>query len=215
MAVDERADDIELMQYLDGELAGDEAERVSAEVASGDEASDKARALGQVGETVRTYAELETDAAESDLARVWARLEERLGAAAEAEREAPPPSRIPPVARGDDRGMWGRLGEWLDGVRGHFITGGVAAAAAAALVLALVGDGGGQGDARGVAAGPPAAEPAQAQPAALESQPPEVESLELYSGSGTVLTLPGDEAGDGAGTAVIWLEDEVESEGPI
>jgi hypothetical protein len=56
-------------------------------------------------------------------------------------------------------------------------------------------------------------EPIQVMPAALESQPPEVENLEVYDGSGMVLTVPGDDGDDA--TAVIWISSEDTREGPI
>ena len=53
-------------------------------------------------------------------------------------------------------------------------------------------------------------------PAALRSEPPEVEELEVYEGSGTVLTIEPDDDDDSA-AAVIWISnDEAENtEGPI
>ena len=46
------------------------------------------------------------------------------------------------------------------------------------------------------------------------SQPAEVEDLEVYDGSGMILTIPG-EAEDDAPTTVIWLSSEDTIEGPI
>lgn len=202
-----RIPDIDLMQYLDGELAGDEAREVSAALASDADSQRAARSFEQLGECVRTYAELETDDAEPALARVWERIEGRLGPqATEARAQA---AKDPAPGRGE-AGFWSRIGAWLDGVRGYFVTGAVAAAAAAALVLLLV-----QGEeAPGIAGAPAGSTGAvPVQPAALISQPPEVESLEIYGASGSVLTIPSDDSG--GGTAVIWLEREPQTEGPI
>ncbi len=208
--VTSRVSDIDIMQYLDGELPDDqgEAEEVSAALGADEQAERRARSFKQLGECVRTYAELETDDAEPALARVWERIEGRLEAAPPAE--SPEAPAVSPRPQPDDQGLLVRLGEWLDSVRGHFITGGVAAAAAAANVFAVVS--GDEGAAPGVAEAPSSG--AVTTTPALTSQPPEVESLELYGG-GSVLTIPDDDDDEDGGTAVIWLEDEPETEGPI
>jgi hypothetical protein len=50
----------------------------------------------------------------------------------------------------------------------------------------------------------------------LRSEPPEVEELEVYEGSGTVLTIEPDDDDDSA-AAVIWIsnDDAENTEGPI
>ena len=50
-------------------------------------------------------------------------------------------------------------------------------------------------------------------PAVLRSQPPEVEDLEVYAGSGTILTIEPEGADDSAAT-VIWISDD-KKEGPL
>jgi negative regulator of sigma E activity len=205
--VSKRISHIDLMHHLDGELAGDEAREVAAALASDADAQRALRSLQQLGECVRTYAELETDDADPALARVWERIESKLEGGAEAATPAPAPA---PVPKPRDVGAWARAGEWLDSIRGYFVTGAVAAAAAAALVLVLA-----QGGDTPTIAHTPSSPGGHLpiQPAALTAQPPEVESLEIYGASGSVLTIPSE--GDGGGTAVIWLDREPETEGPI
>ena len=205
-----RIPDIDLMQYLDGELAGDEAREVGAALSSDAGAQRALRSYEQLGECVRTYAELEADDADAALARVWERIEGRLERPEGAADAAAAPTPVP-GPKTSEVSAWVRLGEWLDSVRGYFVTGAVAAGAAAALVLLVAGG----DDTPGIAASPgvaPSALPTQPA-AALSSQPPEVESLEIYGASGSVLTIPSDEGG--GGTAVIWLDRDTHTEGPI
>lgn len=203
-----RVSDIDLMGYLDGELPPEEARELGAALEADGDAQREARALRQLGECVRTYAELETDDADAALSRVWERVEGRLRESG-GDESAPAPRPFP-LPNPDEPGAWTRLGQWLDGARGYFVTGAVAAAAAAALVIVV--SGGGEADYGVAEAPPPGSIPAQ--PAALSAQPPEVESLEIYGGSGSVLTIPAAED-EGGGTAVIWLDREPPTEGPI
>ena len=206
-----RVSDIDLMRYLDGELSGNEAREIAAALDSDDDTQRAARSLKQLGECVRTYTELETDEADAALSRVWERVESKL--AARGVQGEPKPAAVPrpvPRSKGTEAGAWVRAGRWLDSVRGYFVTGAAAAAAAAALVLVL--SVGGDGQDPGIAGGPSPA-PISALPAALTSQPPEVESLEIYGASGSVLTIPSGE--EGGGTAVIWLDRQSDTEGPI
>jgi anti-sigma factor RsiW len=59
--------DMELMLYADGELPADEASEIAAWLAENGDARLKLESLRQVGEAVRTYAELETDRAEVEV----------------------------------------------------------------------------------------------------------------------------------------------------
>jgi negative regulator of sigma E activity len=208
--VTKRIPDIDLMQYLDGELPADEAREVGAALSSDSEAQRALRSMQQLGECLRTHAELEVDEADAALARVWEQVEERLQDGKEGEAAAVPSPAPVPRPRQRELGLWARFGEWLDQVRGYFVTGAVAAAAAAALVLVLSGG----GEAPGVAGAPaPSSGVVMTQPASLTSQPPEVESLEIYGASGSVLTIPSGDSG--GGTTVIWLDRDSPTEGPI
>ena len=198
---------IDLLADLDGELAEDEAREVVAALGEDDALKAKAESLGQLGEVVQTYAELEADDATPALDGLWERIDRRVHANGEADEPAAPAARPAPRS-----GWWTRFGEWLDEVRGYVLTGSVAAGAAAALVLLLQSGGAGQTPKRLAERAPLA--PMPTRPVALESQPPEVEELEVYGGSGSVLTIP-EKEGKG-GTAVIWLSrDENYVEGPI
>jgi hypothetical protein len=108
-------------------------------------------------------------------------------------------------------GLLAKIRGWFGEHRGHVVTGVVTAGAVAALMFAIgprervtertTVRGGGIG---------------VGTPAALESQPPEVEDLEVYEGSGTILTIE-PEGDDDSGAAVIWIsnEEEENTEDPI
>lgn len=195
--------DLDLMAHYDGEL--------DASPDDGDAPSrTKLEALGQISEVVRTAVEIEVDRSlegSDPFAAMWSRIERHItanGVSPEA------------VTGGDDAepatGFWGRatgsIAAWFERYRAQIATGAVCAVAAAALVWFLrppetavryVEVEGKTGTARVV-------------PASLEAQPPEVESLEIYDGSGAVFTIKGE---DGE-TAVIWLSSPSDTvEGPI
>jgi anti-sigma factor RsiW len=207
--------DMDLMLYADGELSADEAREVAARLTDDPSARGKVDSLRQVGEAVRTYVELETDRAEVEMpafADMWQRIERRIQANGRAPEPAEPsragsPARRP--ARAPVAGWWASIRRWLEDHRGHVLTGAISAGAACAVMLAL-----GPRDERvvervrgGVQHG---------TPVALRSQPPEVEDLEVYEGSGTILTIEPDGEGDSA-AAVIWISDDHEKnkEGPL
>jgi hypothetical protein len=212
------------MLYADGELGEEDSRRVSAFLAEDASARTKVESVRQVGDAVRTYLELESDAAESDIpafAGLWDRIERRIhsnGAAAEpgraASRAAGAPARDlrgrEPVREAG--GILAAVRRWFEGHRGHILTGAVSAGAVAALMLAIspreriierqVVNGGGALVGGGT-------------PAALQSQPPEVEGLEVYEGSGTILTIE-PEGDDDSAAAVIWISrDDDSMEDPI
>jgi len=191
--------DIDLMLVHDGELD----DRLDDD----EDTSLKLRALDEIGEVVRSYVELSTDAAEDRLAGLWERVAPRLEAQSETVR--------PAVAKAPEprMGLFERLVSWLGEHRGHFVTGAVSAAAVA-LILLTFGPRAGQTRVVTVPPGPVQTAPVTAP--SQEHTPPEVESLEVYQGSGTILTVPDDD-GEGS-TSVIWLapEDAEETmEGPI
>lgn len=207
--------DVELMLYADGELAPDRAREVAEWIAADGDARLKLESMRQVGEAVRTYTELETDQAEVELpafSELWQRIERRVQANGHAPSRAELPAPAAPVrARrptSDDRsGLWAGIRRWFEDHRGHVLTGAISAGAACAVMLAL-----GPRDkvvervreSGGVTVG---------TPAALRSQPPEVEDLEVYGGSGTILTIEADKDDDSAAT-VIWLSNDDE-EAPL
>src|SRR5690606_1579546 len=95
------------------------------------------------------------------------------------------PERRPAAAEAAAPGAWERFRRWFSGSwQGNVVTGAVVAAAVATIMWAT---GGGQVVKRTTVRQPVAA---PAMPAvSLDSQPPEVESLEVYGGSGTILTI--------------------------
>ncbi len=210
-----RYTDAELMLYADGEMSPDESKGVAAWLAEDAGARLKLESLRQVGEAVRTFAELETDRAEVEVpafADMWSRIERRIHANGIAERAAQPATapvkrRPSPIA-----GRWAGLRRWFEDHRGHVLTGAISAGVACALMLALgptrdVIEGGGVAGRGGVV---------RPLPAKLPSQPPEVEDLEVYEGSGTILTIE-PEGDDESGAAVIWISSDKEQnmEGPL
>jgi hypothetical protein len=196
------------MAYVDGELDDETAAAVGAHVTGDDDARSKQVALGQMNDVVRSYLELAADAAEPRLDAMWATIERRIqanGVARTAEAATPARAQAAPVAA--QPGIWARFTEWLEGYRGYFATGALAAAAAALLVMALR----------------PAevverivVTPPQNPPRMVNvSTPPEVEEIEVNDGSASVFTIPGEGEGD-VTAGVIWLDlDASDTEGPL
>lgn len=178
--------DPDLMLLADGELADGEAGAL--ERAAGPTGAAKLAALREVGELVRGHLELAADAAEPRLAGLWDLVERRLDA---------DPAR--------------RFSQWLDAHRGHVLTGALSAGAVAAVAIML------RAEPRveyrevavpvradGGAAVPVGGDGGVAGPVVVvAATPPEVESLEVSGGTGTVFTVE-DEDG-GPDTAVIWV----------
>jgi anti-sigma factor RsiW len=181
--------DLDLMMHVDGELEAAEERAVASRM--NEAARAKAAAVRELGELVRGHVELATDEAEPRLTGMWAEIGKRL----DNEHAAARSSTSVPVGSG---GFWSALGRWFDRYRGHLLTGTVSAGAVAALALLLRGD-----------ADPPRGGKSGTGPlsAALVSAPPEIESLDVPNGTGTVLTI---EDEDGA-TAIVWVTpDDVE-----
>ncbi len=200
--MDKRAthDDLDLMLLVDGELPAADSAALRVALAADEEGRRKIEALGQVGEVLRTHIELRCDEAEPRLDRLWHRIERTLAAdAAPAASTATPRPGIWPAARA-----------WLERYRGHIATGAVAAAAAALLVVALR-PAAGRGE---LAMNTPPAQAVPQQVMISAPTPPEVEELEVPSGSGAVLTIPSDREGE-ADTAVIWVTPADSMEGPL
>ncbi len=189
--------DPDLMMLADGEL--DAAEASSVERAAGAAGAAKIAGLRQVGELVRGHLELAADDAEDRLGALWGLVERRLDAPTASVDEA---VRAAPAAV-ESSGMWVRLMQWVDVHRGHLLTGALSAGAVAALAFVLRAEP--QVEIRtvevpvtGSSAGP---EPRD--PIVLVATPPEVESLEVSGGTGTVFTIEGEDGG--SDTAVIWV----------
>jgi len=235
---DDRFDDIDLMQLADGEL--DEAEstalaarldastRAEADatsdaepLAGAEDAQIKLAALDQMTDTVRSYLELAADDAEPALDAMWERIESRIGSRSEARAADAAPNETQAEAVFSDpaprEGLWARLVRWFDSHRGHFVTGAVTAGAVAALFLLLRQE---PAERDPVAQAPTPITPTPVRPPpvpapTIVASPPQVESLEVMTGSGTVFTIPGDD-GDESNAAVILVTfDESDVEGPI
>lgn len=214
-------DDLDLMAYFDGELDAETAAAVEAHLAGDGDARSKRVALGQMNDVVRSYLELEADAAEPRLDAMWATIERRIqangaprtmeSAALARGGEAAAPTRAQAASVPAQPGLWARFTAWLEGTRGYFATGALAAAAAAVLVMALRPP---QVVERVVVA--PAPTPTENQPRMVNvSTPPEVEEIEVNDGSASVFTIPGEGEGD-VTAGVIWLDlDASDTEGPL
>jgi len=194
--------DSELMMLADGEL--DAAEARALERAAGPTGTVKVAAVREVGELVRGHLELAADDAEERLSGLWDLVERRLDQP-QPEGAAARPAR----AAAREPGVWSQLVRWFDGHRAHLLTGALSAGAVAALAIVLreeprveirtvevpakvtPGDGGTGGSG------------GTQDPVVLVATPPEVESLEVNGGTGTVFTIQDDDGG--SETAVIWV----------
>ncbi len=200
-------DDMELMQHLDGELPAE-----LSELSEDDQLV--LRSLEQVGDAVRTHLELAADDVDDKLDAMWSTLERRIvanGANSAVEAASPvPAARKPAAASEESPGLFARIGKWLDDHRGHVFTGAIAAAAAAVLVIALR-----PPDTvvkREIVRVPVKSDPTQPVQSFARSEPAVVETLDVSEGSGTILTIPGEEGENP--TTVIWVSRD-EMEGPI
>jgi anti-sigma factor RsiW len=199
-----RVSDQDLMALADGELDAADAAELRAAIAADATARAKLEALDQIAELVSESGRLEIEeslAGADRFAGMWERIEARI-----AEPELPPEKAAEPAP--EPAGLLAAVAGWLDRRRGYIATGAICAAAAAALVWFA------RPPERAVEYVEVGSSTTAARPAALRSQPPEVESLEVYDGSGIVLTIPGESEGES--TAVIWLTPpENPVEGPI
>ena len=230
-------DDVDLMQYVDGELDEATATALEAHLDRAGEASDdwlKVQALDQMSDTVRSYLELQADAAEPRLDSMWevigAKIAEDTGV--EGARQSRSQSDDTRAVR---VGRLARIVGFFEGYRGHILTGAVAAGAAAAMILALrpsppeqiiverpivvrpqpaqqVNQKVPDNSANNLAQEPEVALP-QVKLVADEPSAPEIEELEVHGGSGTVFVLPS-EGEDDVSATVIFIDFD-EAEGPI
>src|SRR5262245_16970557 len=107
------------MLYADGELPPDEERAVAAWIASHPDARAKVEAVRNVGEVVRTFLELETDAAEPRLDDAWSAIARRIhsNGHVEAEMEPPETRRQKTVSR-PESGVWAKIRGWFGEHRG-------------------------------------------------------------------------------------------------
>jgi anti-sigma factor RsiW len=199
-----RVSDQDLMALADGELGAADAAELRAAIADDATARAKLEALDQIAELIGESGQLEIEeslAGADPFAAMWERIEARI---------TEPEPRLETVAEPapEPRGLLAAVAGWLERHRGHVATGAVCAAAAAALVWFA------RPPEKAIEYVEVGSTSTGVEPAALRSQPPEVESLEVYDGSGIVLTIPGEDEGES--TAVIWLTPpENPVEGPI
>lgn len=177
------------MLAADGELTPAERAAFAAQTAArGADGAAIEASVVELGALVRGHLELSADEAEPRLADLWDLVERRLDRDAEAVTD----DAAAPIA---ETPWFARVRGWFSGRRSHLVTGLVSAGAVAALALALRPS----PTERVVVRTVPAPIPVQA---ALAPTAPEVESLDVAGGTGTVFTVT-DEDGE---TAVIWVE---------
>ncbi len=204
--------DVDIMMFLDGELHGDEAKAVERYLAESDDASEVAESLAQIGALVQGSVELAADAAEDKLSGLWGGIERAISANGVSKEEAPviPLHERASQKNAEEKGTQElvlRAG-WFGGWQSHAVIGSFAAIAAALVMYVTT-----TGKAEETAAPAPAiiakslpSEPTPTiVPVALRSQEPEVEALEVYDGSGVIMTVPADDESDEAATTVIWI----------
>ncbi len=155
-----RPDDIELMQYADGEH---EDTGALAKHLEGDaDARAKVEALGQLREAVGGHLELSADAVpDAKFQAMWREIGKAI------DEEAP-------------RGIWGKITAWLDRHRGHVITGALSAGAVAAIAIVMR-PGADEQQAS-------SSRSLEVLPAAMRTAPV-VESLDTPDGTGTVMNF--------------------------
>ncbi|MBL4636715.1 MAG: hypothetical protein JKY56_22890 [Kofleriaceae bacterium] len=209
--------DLDIMMFLDGELSGDEAKRVEVFLDNDEEANTKAACLGQMTELVRGSMELAADAAEEKLAGLWAGIESGIqseknladvsGVSSEASAVE---ADIVPIGsaaiKAEERATQELVekASWFGGWQSHIMTGAIVAAAVAVLMVATRSDKVEQATAaRRITA--PANQPIT-MPVVLKPQAPEIEKLEVYNGSGTIMMVGGPDDS----SAVIWITNDTD-----
>ena len=202
-------DDIDLMAYADGELSATESERIAKYVESSSEAQAKLQALQLVREGVRTHLELATDAQEKRFATMWNRIDQSL---IENRSEMSEKDRSIPVDHTfHHEKLWVRILQWIRGHRGHIATGLVSASVAAMIVMAI------RPPSQTIierTVSVPRVTNTRPTPVGMRSTPTSLDYLRVVGGSGTVLTVGGDD--QNSPTTIIWVtEDEDTLEGPI
>lgn len=187
-------DDIDLMQHADGELDARAVAGVEKRLANDPDARTKAEALGEVSDLVRGHVELAVDeVAEARFDAMWRTIDSATSAPARSRGAERARSRADSRAPERGTGVWAAFASWFDRYRGHVITGAISAGAVAALALVLRSQSAEETHTTHGSA-------IDVQPAALRAVP-EIESLDVPEGEGTVLNLE-DEDGH---TTVIWV----------
>ncbi|MCG8421011.1 MAG: hypothetical protein MJE77_24075 [Proteobacteria bacterium] len=223
-------DDIDLMLYADGEVDEALAARVEAYLDENSDARAKVEAIRQMDDTLRSYLELAADDQESRLSAMWDTIEHNIRADSTTARQAlsaretesapgaeprSEPGRLRDRAeRQDTDGIWSAIGRWLEGYRGHVLTGAAAVAAAALLVIALRPSPTVVVERGGVAnPGNPGSMNVSSTAPVHEPNPPQVEHLDVTGGSGTVFVMPRDGKDDVSATVIFVDMNDVE--GPL
>lgn len=213
--------DLDLMQYFDGEMSAEEAAEVRAQVESSERDRTVLEALGQISETTRGHLELSADEAEPRFEAMWQSIERRVTANGRADEAAVPATRSH-RAQTEAGGLFAALKRWLTEQRGHLVTGTLAAGAAAAIMFFALPRGGAEQGAEQAGPRNPivaipvnnGAAPCVTAPSVpAVSQPAAVEELNVTDGTGYILTIPGEDGEND--TTVIWIEPEDKLESPI
>ena len=248
-------EDIDLMLFADGEIDEASAAEIAELLAHDEQAAAKVESLRQMDDVLASYLELAADEQEPRLEALWAGIESQIDVDADAgarqrvsreELDNEPADvwtrpRVKPQP--ESRGIWSAISDWLEGYRGHVLTGAVAVAAVALLFLALrseskvvyqpqpSGDGGGSNGQlvpvsnNGTKPCPKpsgTADTTAATPGVIQNgqngqpetaEPPEIESLDFADGSGYVIQLPS-EGEDDVDATVIFV-DMNDVEGPL
>jgi hypothetical protein len=204
--------DLEIMMFLDGELHGDEADAVARFLEESEEAKAKATSLGQMSELMQASIELDADDAADRLDGLWSGIDKAIhdngvskpvsavASVASAAEDKATDALVAKVSSGQGHG-------WFGAWQSHIMTGAFVAVAVAVLMIATRPDPAPATQPQAVRPVAPIAVPVTA----LASQDPEVEELEVYDGSGVIMTMPGDEeeGGDSAST-VIWISNDTD-----
>ena len=206
--------DMDLMLYSDGE-------RLELPEWAKDKADARAKlkSLEQVGEVLRTTIELEQDDSFKEgvpTDDMWSTISARIE---QSEDRSLPMEHSLSASQTSEHAPLSGIRKWFSGWQAHFVTGALAAGAVFLLTRSKRAH-----ESDGIES-PKLAVKAEPNNAAVsesgakimpvgfqaESQPPEVEHLEVFDGEGMVLTIPG-ENGD---TAVIWVSNDKDVEGPL
>ena len=185
-----RIRDIDLMQLHDGELDAEERRELEAALAADPAAARQAAAkragLDEVGELVRTDAETAADRVEARMARMWGEIDKQIDLGKQPAREEAP-------ARPAAPGLWSRFSRWMEGYRGHVLTGVLSAGAVAAIAFVLrPAPHVGPTTAPAVATHEPVKQP-EVVPVNLPSDPASVDGVDAPDGTSTVFTYETDD----------------------
>lgn len=197
--------DMDIMMYVDGELSGAEEQQVKDYLSSSTDARAKSQAISQVGELVAGKLELDADVAEERLAGLWSgiaqatQVESAQATQVEIKNDRAPVRAPAPATPG----LMDSLRAWLSTWQSNVLTGAVAALAVVVVMRSTRPTSVVETHTTVREAAPPIAMPV------VQSLAPEVEKLEVYDGTGMILSVPGDEDGD-EGSAVIWISNDTD-----